>query len=217
MGLRAALSGSLFSTDHIHFSGGYNFRSLDSTEIYNISNDSFASNTPLIPTALYRHCMVKWDTGNKVYLVGGVKSLHGVGTFQTGTHVFDIETCTFFTLSDQLQVARESSGCAIVDQDRTLVIAGFNKAGWRLIHSTEILNLHTNTWSAAGAIPFSGGYNLIPMEGSLYVLAQSGLFYHYNSPNDEWELLSKTTPFDGALSGQYLPINVNAASVCQFL
>ena len=170
-----------------------------------------------MPTAVYGHCMAKWSSGNKVYIIGGIKSVSGRGYFQTGTQVFDIETRKFSTLSDRLQLARFSPACAVVDQERKLVIAGKQKPMWKLTHSTEILDLNTNTWSAAAAIPFSGGYSLIPMEGSLYVLAQSGLLYHYKSPNDEWELLSKTTPFDGAPSGEYLPINVNAAVVCQFL
>ena len=199
------------------FSGGYNWKSVRSTEIYNITDNSFVRKAPRLPVAVYKHCMVKWKSGNKVYIVGGVKSAGGRPTFQSRIQVLDIETRTFSTLSDQLRTGRATRGCAILDRDKKLVVTGFEIVRWRRTYSTEILDLNTNIWSAAATLPFREAYTPLSVDGSLYVMTRKGFFYHYNSDNDGWDLLSDKVPFDKGLSGKALAVDVNVVLLCKFL
>ena len=143
-----------------------------------MTDDSFVSNPPVMPIPVYSHCMVKWSSGNKMYIVGGIGGVTGTVAFQKSTQIFDIASGTFTTLTDQMRVARMSRGCVILEQERQLVVAGEMTTSWTWIHSVEILDLNTGTWSDAANLPFTGGYTPIPIDGYLYLLADNGFFYH---------------------------------------
>ena len=184
------------------------------TEIYNIIADSFASSPPVMPTEVYSHCMVKWSTGNKVYMIGGIKA---PAFFQAGTSILDIGTQTFSTLSDQLTVPRARAKCAIMEPEGKLVAAGGTTTGWGWTRSVEVLDLNAGVWSDAAVIPVTGDYTTVTMEGYTYLLADNGFFYHYDSANDQWDLVTEVNPFGTVPSNgdSLVAIDARAALVCQ--
>ena len=158
--------------------------------------------------------MVKWNSGNKVYIVGGVND----GGFLASTQVLDIETRDISVLQGQLKIARYTQGCILLEQDRKLLVAGLIDSAWEATYTMEILDLDAGTWNDAADMPFtSGGYKTFPLDGNMYLLRGNGFFYHYNLANDQWDLVTETGPFDGPVHPQYLTIDINLASVCQYL
>ena len=167
-----------------------------------------------MPYDAYSHCAAKNRFTGQIYFVGGVGKENNNGReFRTGTQIFDTATRKFSLLLDQMTNARTGTTCAVLENDKLLIVAGGVSDGWTGIDSVEILDLQTKTWGNAGVMPNTGG---VWNAGGFFFLLGTEL-YQYESNSDQW-LEMVDVPFDvSKMRPYFMPVDSGLANFCPFL
>lgn len=161
--------------------------------------------------AAYSHCGVVRKWIGQIYFVGGKDS--GKSNMNAGTQLFDMATRTFSTLSGQLSIGRLEHACAMYELESLLVAAGGIKNQWLPTSTVEILNLKTETWTAAKSLPSLGKVWAV---GEVVFTWKTSL-YQYDPWRNVW-LIIEDVPFTlSELREGFKAVEVESTSFCSWI
>lgn len=175
-------------------------------EIYNIETDKMI-NGPNLAKGSYGSCAVKSELTNQVYIIGGA------GGSWAETQVFDILGSTISLLPSQMAVGRTGPACMILEERGLIIAAGGANSTWKSTTSVEILDIRSETWHGAQALPNVG--SVWAPRGQMFFWF-SRTMYQYEPTSDEWMEL-EDVPFSlSDLSGRLIPMDAGVNKLCQF-
>ena len=113
-----------------------------------------------------------------------------------------------------MSIGRAYHVCTILEEDNLLIAAGGYTNGWERTKSVEILDLTSETWSGASAMPGTGK---TWATGEFLFFWTTEKLYQYEQRSDEW-LEIEQVPFDlGELHPRFLAIDASTINFCSYL
>ena len=94
---------------------------------------------PALPAPLWKHCLIKVNSTH-MFMAGGEDNVHR----SDRAYLLNLETWQWTRLPD-MKRQRSEQGCAVLDNDKVIVVGGFRAFGFE--PRSEILDLATLTWS----------------------------------------------------------------------
>lgn len=168
---------------------------------------------PDLPRASFGPCGIEIQRRSQIYFVGGRGTWGDANWAYIPTaQVFDRVKRTFTISPSQMSTGRAIAACAILENEDLLIAAGGYVDGWVKTNSIEILNLSSEAWTNARAMPT---VNVLSADGFIFSWNPSKL-YQYEPMRNEWREI-EDVPIDLSLiRSHYLLVDAAHSNVCPY-
>lgn len=188
-----------------------NYGFVNSTEIYNIDDDTIADG-PVLEATTAAACSAEHVKTKQIYFVGG---FYDNSRYSTATQILDIKTRKFLpSITSQLNTGRSFPACTIYDEHNSLIVAGGSKPSWVYIDTVEVLNLNTKIWSSLEPMPCEG---TMWNPNGLIFLQTDPNFYQYEPKHDRWLVVEDLPKPTGYLNERCFVFNAGIGRICDFV
>ena len=192
--------------------GTHNFQSTMTTEIYNTDTNMVTPGIDL-PQAEFNHCGALRKQTAQIYFVGGMSG--GLTSMKGWTFIYDMSLGQLSTITNQMSTPRVEHACAVLEDENIIIVAGGYTNSWIATDTVEILNLITETWSQARAMPFAGIE--VWAVGEVVFNWKNQIMYQYQLSGNQWVEIENAPLNLANLRPIYIPVNAGLGSFCPYL
>ena len=161
----------------------------------------------------YGHCGTTRKQTSQIFFVGGRGTWGNSNwAFSPGTQAFDMDRRTFSAISGEMSVGRVFHACTIMEEEGLLIVAGGSPDKNSVTNSVEILNLETETWASARAMPSTGNV----WAAGEFLFTWTARLYQYEPMRNQW-LEIEDVPFNlNWLKPQFVPLEAAHGKLCHY-